>query len=456
MICDITISRRFLSLLTISIVLIVESILFFIFKGIVDPFILTIIYFTVSSVFYIFVIKRSTESKLFFYLLVASYLIRLFLIFFDRYGNHIFIMPNSNIDSSTYHRLASNMEIGLLQLGNQGRGLYPIFLRILYLIFGVNRIMAQYINLIASMFVSLVFIKTLKLLKIEEKRVVLYFVILNFFPQILIFSSVLMREALIICSLSFSIYYFIKWYISAKIQPFLLAIPFGFIVMIFHEALVVFALGYTLCFAIYDRNAKKFILEKKAIFTGLTSLLLLAFIIFISRDFIIEKFTIVSQGSWKYFFLYLSQTDGGSSYLPSLNYGNIWDVLISIIPKCFYFLISPVPWDWRNLMDVAAFLLDSVFYIYFIIQAVISIKKSAKEYKYISIIFIIIAVAFVVLFAMGTHTAGAAIRHRMKILPLFMFMFIIPYSKSKVHIPIINKSGLLKNKKIKLKDTKPE
>ncbi|MCK5758817.1 MAG: hypothetical protein KAH14_06965, partial [Clostridiales bacterium] len=65
-------------MLTISIVLIVESILFFIFKGIVDPFILTIIYFTVSSVFYIFVIKRSTESKLFFYLLVASYLIRLF------------------------------------------------------------------------------------------------------------------------------------------------------------------------------------------------------------------------------------------------------------------------------------------------------------------------------------------------------------------------------------------
>ena len=442
-------------MLIISLVLIAESILFFLLKGIIDPFLLTIIFFAVSSVFYVLVIKKFTESKLFFYLLLASYLLRLFLIFFDRYGNHIFVMPNSNIDSYTYHKLASNMEIGLLQLGNQARGLYPVFLRIVYRIFGVNRIMGQYVNLVASMFVSLVFLKTLKLLKIEEKKVVLYFIILNFFPQILIFSSVLMREALIICALSFSIYYFMKWYISAKIQPFLLAILFVFIAMIFHEALLVFALGYILCFSIYDKNKKKFILGKKAIFTSLASLLLFAFVIFIFRDFIFEKFKVIGRGNFNYFLRYFSQKDGNSSYLLNLNYRNIWDVFISIIPRCFYFLISPMPWDWRNLMDAAAFLLDSAFYVYFIVQTVITIKKSPKEYRYMSIILMFIAIAFVMFFAMGTHTAGAAVRHRMKLIPLFMFMFIIPYSKSIVHIPMIKKTGLRK-KKIKAEDSKSE
>ena len=91
-----------------------------------------------------------------------------------------------------------------------------------------------------------------------------------------------------------------------------------------------------------------------------------------------------------------------------------------------YFLLSPMPWDWRGFKDAIAFMICSVPQLIIAVQFVKRVIFGSRH-KYTwekSIIIALMASAFACafIFGWGCRNAGTAIRHRDKFLSLYVIM----------------------------------
>ena len=126
----------------------------------------------------------------------------------------------------------------------------------------------------------------------------------------------------------------------------------------------------------------------------------------------------------------LSKKRGGSSYLTNLKITNYFDMLLFAPIKVLYFWISPVPWEFRGVIDIISFLFDSIAYIYFI--SFIYKNRKIKINKVDKVICIIIILGFLfssTMFAFGTFNSGTALRHRNKLLILCVIVYSILKNK---------------------------
>lgn len=83
-----------------------------------------------------------------------------------------------------------------------------------------------------------------------------------------------------------------------------------------------------------------------------------------------------------------------------------------------------MPLDWRGIFDIISFFLDSSFYLFTLIYAMNGLKKNNRN-KNLSIILIISILATSYIFGIGVSNAGTAIRHRQKIISLFIILLSI-------------------------------
>ena len=115
-------------------------------------------------------------------------------------------------------------------------------------------------------------------------------------------------------------------------------------------------------------------------------------------------------------------------YLSSFN-GMSGAVAILVAPiKMFYFMFSPIPLDWRGLGDIVSFLFDSSVYLFLVGATIYGLFKSDMPMR--NKIFVLMFLAITVLvYSYGTQSAGTAMRHRNKIIPLLLITFAIAYSK---------------------------
>jgi hypothetical protein len=99
-------------------------------------------------------------------------------------------------------------------------------------------------------------------------------------------------------------------------------------------------------------------------------------------------------------------------------------------------------WNIRGILDIGAVILDSVFYIVFILKIFLLIKKLKKKGKkdllLTTLMYSLILV--MVVYAMGTIASGTAIRHRYKLLSLIII--IIMYLEDRVDKELINDLNL--------------
>ena len=90
----------------------------------------------------------------------------------------------------------------------------------------------------------------------------------------------------------------------------------------------------------------------------------------------------------------------------------------------FFFLASPLPWYWRGINDIIAFLFSAFFYTISIYYSFKAIKLTSKN-KNIIICLLIFAISSAFIYSWGVSNAGTALRHRDKFLPNFILLFII-------------------------------
>lgn len=114
---------------------------------------------------------------------------------------------------------------------------------------------------------------------------------------------------------------------------------------------------------------------------------------------------------------------GGSDYLTGIEV-TTWGGLLFWTPiRMLYFLLSPMPTDWRGIGDMAAFAIDSAPIIVFVAGILKGLKKNKnKSYVYAGLLCCLIITG---IFAWGVTNAGTAMRHRALLIGVFAVTYCI-------------------------------
>ena len=120
--------------------------------------------------------------------------------------------------------------------------------------------------------------------------------------------------------------------------------------------------------------------------------------------------------------VYSSDVEAGSAYLQWIDVSSPIQAIVFAPLRMFYFLYSPIPFDWRGMMDIIAFLLDSTIYI-FLSFKIITNNIYYRHDRTLVLFVVISFLAATFLFAFGTIASGTAIRHRAKILSLLLICY---------------------------------
>jgi hypothetical protein len=191
-------------------------------------------------------------------------------------------------------------------------------------------------------------------------------------------------------------------------------------------------LGYAFVFIFYDKENNRF---KTNLKSSIASVFISAIGLIIYTQFkhiFLWKFGDVENLNDIY--LKSNNTlDGGSDYLRAISIQNSFDLVIYGPLRLFYFLTSPLPTSWRGFFDVFAFFSDSILYLFTLIYISWNWRRYGEgKNLIISILLIIICVSFV--FGLGVDNAGTAIRHRQKILPIFLVLLAVMFDQKQKYI----------------------
>lgn len=374
---------------------------------------ISIFLLAINTLIFIFINGKEARSKKEFLILLFAYLIRVFTLLWDIYGRGIFVLPNSGIDTEVFQRYAVLFAEG----GQINRG--GVYFRIvgnIYRLFGVQRIMAQYFNVILSMFSIFLVKKSLEDLRLSARARELALLAMSFLPMYIIMSSILLRESIIIFLITLSLYHFIKWWRRASILHFVLALVCPLIAALFHSGSMAPTLAYALIYLFYSPKRKKYEFTLKTILIAIVF-----FGTFIAID------VLFGTRMFRQFDNINSLDDiinvtvrGETGYLRWMEAtGTIGMIIFSPI-RMFYFIASPLPMYWRGFNDIFGFFGSSWFYLASYYLSFRNLREKINRHKNLLIALLIIALFSTFMFAWGVNNAGTALRHRDKFIAIFV------------------------------------
>jgi hypothetical protein len=380
-----------------------------------------IIFITINFIFFtldIYKYKFKIRNIIF-----SAYVIRLAAMFWDIYARHIFVFPNSGIDTegflSSGLRVYNNMSLLLQPVA---RGIYSKTIGVFFYIIMPHRLIGQYINVLLGVSIIIIFYKILVMLKINDKTIKYSILIIAFFPNAIINSAILLRENIIVFFIILSFYYFIKWYKTALNKYVIFSLLALLAASAYHAGVIGLAAGYVFMYLFYNHKKNKFVFSKNTVLLFILILIISTNVYIYYNDVFLAKFGNLENIQDLY--EVASSRRGGSTYLTSLKINN-WGQLILYSPiYMFYFLVSPLPWTWRGFGDILAFIIDGVFYGYFLFYSLYYSRKfKIKGSIFTGTVIAILATVFI--FAVGVQNAGTAMRHRHKIIPIIIILYSI-------------------------------
>lgn len=379
---------------------------------------LSIIVVLIHSLFTMIIFMVNTKrSKL---ILIGAYFSRLTFLFWDLYARNIFVFPSSGADSEMFYSEAIRVSNNLSLLNEPIMGeLYAKINGIIFYLIGPQRLIGQYINVLLGVSVVYIIFKSLNILEIRDSVTKRILIIAAFFPNSLIMSSVFLREMFPTFFVSLSIYYFIKWFKLSKITDILISFVLLGFASIFHSGVIGIIVGFSYALLFFNKKSNTFKFSVKTIFSFILLLLIFSMGLSGYGDRILSKFGNLSNIEQLY--SASNYREGGSVYLTGLVIDNPLKLVIFGPIKAVYFAISPMPMNWRGLADMITFFTDSILYLTIIIYFLKNRKKFGVHWPLVFSLFLMI-IATIFIFGIGVSNAGTAMRHRQKLVPLFLIL----------------------------------
>lgn len=371
----------------------------------------------VFTVFYILFTEGKYKN-----ILLLGLILRLVILFADTY--HWFPVLHSGADTEMFHSIALRNQIYEEQRNITN---YTPFLTFLYSITHSSRIIAQYFNLIMGISILFLVREILEMLDIEKKVAIISMFLLSCMPNFVIFSGILLREAWVEFFVMLSVYFFIRWFKYGNIYNIPLCLGSVLLASYMHSGTLVLIMGYILAFTSYNPQTEHVQFSRNTI-----AFMMIAVIIVVAlgsnSEMFTGKFNNV-ESSEDLLDTVNHKSKGKSAYLTWIKADSLWMGFIFSPLKMLYFLFSPLPTGWRGMGDIIAFAIDSSFYIFLCWNIVRSYKLNNKfgSMK----LFLLIGLTFsVFVFAFGTFTAGTALRHRAKLLPMLTILYVVSSSSA--------------------------
>lgn len=366
------------------------------------------------TVFYILFTEGKYKS-----IILLGLVLRLVILFADTY--HWFMVLHSGADSESFHRIATQNQLYEEQ---QIRTNYTTFLTLLYSITHSSRIIAQYFNFVMGISILFLLRRIMEILEIDGKIALISMILLACMPNFVIFSGILMREAWVEFFVILSVYFFILWFKNGNSLNIPLCMLSVLMSAYMHSGTLVIIMGYILAFTSYNPHTCHVQFSRNSIIFIVIAVVMFA-VLGGNSEMFTGKFNNIDSS--EDLLSGINNTRGGSAYLTWIKADNIWMGLLFSPLKMFYFLFSPLPTGWRGFGDIFAFMIDSSFYI-FLCWSIVRNYRLRNTFVNIKK-FLLIGLGFSVFaFALGTFTAGTAMRHRAKLLPMLTVLYAVTSS----------------------------
>jgi len=354
------------------------------------------------------------EKKIATYLIIAL-LMRIFFLFWVEYCSDIFLMPNTGYDEwKFYWNGYAHVVKGTVFDGYAG------VVSILFDIFGTSKLFGSFVNLLLSMQAILFFEKTLDTLEYSPSTKNKTMLLLCLLPNYALSSSILLRESIMIFFASYSLVFFARWWMDNKQKDLAIALLLTLPAVYFHSGMIAVTAGYA-CIAITLRREGT---EKHLNIFSIQSITLLCIAAVVGMFFLSQTDTQIGNVSSVSDVVWASDVriDGNSGYDANVFSNDSTAGFVANTPiHMLYFLLSPLPWQWRGVGDILAFFMSSAIYGWILYKAIKekSICNSTTLVKGM----ILVVLFFMLIFGWGTANAGTALRHRDKAIMFYMIMF---------------------------------
>ena len=320
---------------------------------------------------------------------------------------------------------------------------YSNLASLIYAIFGRSTLILQSISVLAGVYCVVLVWKlsievwgTYSAAKKSAWLVAIY-------PILILYSSLTMREVFITLLLLYGMLHVVLWVKTRKNRYALIALTAFFLQLFFHPGTAVAGLifiGLIFLYAIKSSFISlivRFSLNVKQLLVILSSLLFGSILIYIYTnygidhlrysywfsidrvDVLIERVTIMQAGA--------------ATYPSWLIADSLLPFLLLLIPKLFYFLFSPFPWDVSEFRHLLGMLDGVVFIMLFL--SIYSHRKYIKSnpQAFILLVFVIL---LSLVFSIVVGNFGTGLRHRSKMLPIIItivapFIYRVFFSKKK-------------------------
>ena len=424
-------------MLKLWIVFFIELLIMALFKSIIANAEDLAVIFVLLHVFVSIIIIFSFPKK-YTLIYLFAFLIRFLALLWDLNMTHIFVLPNSGADSEMFYNQALTVSNNL-SLWNEflNGGIYSKLMGTLFYFVGASRILGQYINVLLGFSTILVIHKTMNLLNLNKKTKYIVVILASFFPNSIVMSAIFLREIIPTFFVAASVYYFVKWYKQNKLGNIISSFILLFLASAFHSGVIAISIGYIFGFIFYNKKENRLRFSRYSILSFIIILLFLISTFTLFDDYIFGKFKSIDEISDIY--NTANRRLGGSAYLVGLTMNNPIQFALFTPLKGFYFIASPLPFDWRGFMDSFTFFSDSLLYLV-ILFFMFKNYKNLKNNKNLMLFLVIALISSIIIFGIGVGNAGTAVRHRQKLVPLFLILFSISYTRFKVkknHVELI-------------------
>ena len=374
------------------------------------------------SLAFMYDLGRSKKLKSLSFPLFLGYIFRVALLFWDIYCRNIYILPNSGADTEMFYRQSKIY----MNTGYTARGLFPKVMGTIFTYIGDNRLFGQYIIMLFSIVSLIIFALILSELQIPNKNKQYACMIVSLLPNLAIVSVLFLRESITAMFVTVSFYVFLKWFYNSNFIYYIMAFISAFVASAFHSGCAAVAGGYVAIILLYDRNTSSFRLKAKNIIPTIVLLMIISFLYVNYGDVLFGKM----QGIESLADVADDQVRGNTSYAPYVgNSNNPLNMLIFTIPRVFFFIASPLPFQWRGLSDIIAFCFSSLFFIYVAWCDIKYLRSKKENNRTIIIALSIIILCTFFVFGWGVANAGTACRHRDKITTICGLLLALTYTR---------------------------
>lgn len=346
-------------------------------------------------------------------------ILRYVILLWNVYGREIMLLPGVGTDTEGFYQSASSIaKDPLLLQGSVYGSWYSKYLGICFMMSGSSYLLGSFYNFLYGVFSIVILGNILSLIEGLSLKAFSYAMLLfSIEPIYMILCSSLRRESLMAFLVILSFEKMFQWSLHSKSKDAVLAIVFLLLASIIHSAVISIGLGYIIALLFYNPHTQRYEFKRNTVIVAV--LLYVAIAIIFSRyaNIFLNR---IQYDDERILFRRLSRSVGDAAYLKNVKITNIQTALLYMPIKLIYYLFSPMPWDWRGIADVIAFVLDSSV---FIGLTVILVRNLHGNYHYrIKNSFFISMMCCALIYAGGSQNAANAMRHRNTLLGVYIIL----------------------------------